>query len=162
ATGTVVQDDGALDLLALAPAPPADLTGLLAGAAGLLPDSRDPGTSPKLPAPPLQPQERRAVDGAFQTTRLAHGEVPAPPFYHGGTLRVEGVVAFYNRGGDFPLDNIANLDVDIQPLGLTDSEMTDLADFLIALSDSRVANESAPFDHPSVQVPNGSRGGATT
>src|SRR5262249_52194030 len=67
ATETFVQDDGALDVLALAPSPPADLTLMLAGAASLLPDSKEPGGAPKVLAPPIHPNQRVAGDGAFQT-----------------------------------------------------------------------------------------------
>ena len=62
---------------------------------------------------------------------------------------------FYNRGGDFAVQNIENFDVDIQPLGLTDQKKADLVAFLKALTDRRVTCESAPFDRASINVPNG-------
>jgi hypothetical protein len=65
------------------------------------------------------------------------------------------VVEFYDRGGNFCRLNRKDLDPDIQPLGLTSSEKHDLVRFLIALTDPRVAREQAPFDRPSLLVPNG-------
>ena len=65
------------------------------------------------------------------------------------------VVDHYNRGGDFGNDNRENLDVDIQPLGLTPDEKLYLVKFLLTLTDERVRMEKAPFDHPSLCMPNG-------
>ena len=62
------------------------------------------------------------------------------------------VVEFYNRGGDFPSQFT---DGQVRPLGLTESEKTGLVAFLVALTDDRVRFEKAPFDHPSLAVPNG-------
>jgi hypothetical protein len=58
--------------------------------------------------------------------------------------------------------NRSNLDADIKPLGLNAAERADLAQFLKSpLTDPRVAWERAPFDHPSLVVPNGHIGDAT-
>jgi hypothetical protein len=68
------------------------------------------------------------------------------------------VVEYYDRGGDFTdgLNIIPNIDADIQPLGLTDQEKTDLVDFLRnGLTDPRVQHQAAPFDHPQLFLPNG-------
>lgn len=40
-------------------------------------------------------------------------------------------------------------------LGLTDEEEDDLVAFLNALTDERVRHDRAPFDHPSLDIPNG-------
>jgi hypothetical protein len=74
-----------------------------------------------------------------------------------GTLRQ--VVEFYNRGG-----NVSNpeLHPDISSIGLTSSEIDDLSLFLTSLTDDRVRYEKAPFDHPSLRVPNGHQGDANT
>lgn len=104
---------------------------------------------------PIVPGERVAVDGAFKTPTLRNVELTGPYFHNGGQATLRQVVAFYNRGGDFGQENEANLDPDIQPLGLTDDEMNDLVAFLLTLTDERVRWKKAPFDHPELIVPNG-------
>jgi len=150
---------GAYDLLVAVLPPPADL---LAAAQSLLPDLTSPGTAPKLLAPVLQPNERVAVDGAHKAPSVRNAELTAPYFHNGGTGTLEQVVDFYNRGGDFPVTNIRNLDVDIQPLGLSDQSKADLVAFMKALTDDRVKYEKAPFDHPSLSIPNGGNGDTTS
>jgi hypothetical protein len=79
---------------------------------------------------------------------------------------VRQVTDFYVRGGDFPVTNEMNFDsqgMTVLPLlrdegeipGLpTPEELRDaLVQFMMALTDSRVANEAAPFDHPELFVP---------
>lgn len=102
--------------------------------------------------------QRVAVDGAFKTPGLRNVELTAPYFHNGGQLTLEQVVEFYNRGGDFHEQNIANLDPDIEKLGLNTQEKADLVAFLKALTDERVRSEKAPFDHPQLFVPNGHPG----
>ena len=116
---------------------------------------------------------RDAVDGSFKTPGLRNIALTGPYFHNGSRATLEQVLEFYNRGGDrrgsdasntsrFGL-NGSNLDPDIKPLGLTVSELTDLAAFLKApLTDPRVAWERAPFDHPSLSLPNGHVGDETT
>jgi hypothetical protein len=65
------------------------------------------------------------------------------------------VVNFYNRGGDFVN---ANTDGNIRPLALTDTEKSQLVSFLMALTDDRVRNQSAPFDHPQLFLNSGADG----
>jgi hypothetical protein len=61
------------------------------------------------------------------------------------------VVAFYNRGGDFPTNpNFARGLV--RPLGLGAGQQSDLVAFLQSLTDPRVANETAPFDRPTLYM----------
>jgi len=62
---------------------------------------------------------------------------------------------FYDRGGDFHDENIADLPTDITDLGLTHSEKEAIIAFLHSLTDQRVKYEQAPFDHPQLFVPNG-------
>jgi hypothetical protein len=153
---------GALDILKQAATDGSDLADTLAAARSLLPDDEFPGNAGKLLAPPLRPDERVAADGAFKTPGLRNVELTAPYFHNGGTLTLEDVVRFYDRGGDFPVVNRQNLDVDITPLGLADQDIRDVAEFLRALTDPRVRAESAPFDHPSVNVANGGTPGSFT
>ena len=78
---------------------------------------------------------------------------------HNGSLStLEQVVDFYNRGGNF--DNV-DKHPDIKPLGLTLQEKTDLVNFMKTFTDDKVAFERAPFDHPSLNVPNGHTGNQT-
>lgn len=158
-TGTVtVQVQGALDLLATAINPPGEFKQLLAAAARLLPDPERPGTAPQLVAPPLQPDERVAVDGAKKTPTVRNVELTAPYFSNGGQATLRQVVEFYNRGGDFAVHNRDDLAPDIRPLGLTEEEIDALVAFMLSLTDPRVRRDRAPFDHPGLPLPNG--GGA--
>lgn len=111
--------------------------------------------------PPIHPRERVAVDGAFKTPGLRNIELTAPYFHNGGQATLLQVVEFYNRGGDFADENRADLDPDIQPLGLTSTEKSALVAFLKALTDERVRDRRAPFDHPQLFVPNGHPGDET-
>jgi hypothetical protein len=72
------------------------------------------------------------------------------------------VVEFYNRGGDFPNENRADLAPDISPIGLDETEKENLVAFLLSLTDERVRYEKAPFDHPSLCLPNGHPGSTTS
>jgi hypothetical protein len=92
------------------------------------------------------------VDGAFKTPSLRNVELTGPYFHNGGQLTLMQVVDFYDRGGDFHEANIANLDPFLRRLNLTPVEMTGIVDFLHALTDERVRQESAPFDHPQLFV----------
>jgi cytochrome c peroxidase len=126
---------------------------------------------------------RVAVDGAFKTPTLRNVALTAPYFHDGGERSLEGVVRFYNRGGNRrdipggdttgtgPLGQPAklaanlggsNLDPDIERLGLTDGEIADLVAFLKALTDERVACHKAPFDHPELILSNGSQTATTS
>jgi cytochrome c peroxidase len=129
---------------------------LLRSATLLLPDLVDPGFDVTNPfAPPLQPDERAAVDGAFKVPGLRNVALTAPYFHNGGQLTLAQVVEFYNRGADFPDRNVLDRDPDIEPLALTATERANVVAFLEALTDERVRWERAPFDHPSLSVPNG-------
>ena len=149
------QVDGAADLLAAIRKPPAGMAALITAARSLLPDPVLPGTADRLSGPPLQPNERVAVDGAHKVPGLRNVELTAPYFHNGGVATLEQVVEFYNRGGNFAAANQQNLDIDIQPLFLTDADKADLVAFLKSLTDDRVRFERAPFDRPSINVPNG-------
>ena len=104
------------------------------------------------------PWTRIAVNGAFKAPGLRNVELTAPYFHNGGAATLEQVVEFYNRGGNFAQNNIADLDADIQPLGLTAAEKSSLVAFLKALTDERVRRHAAPFDHPQLVVNNGHAG----
>jgi cytochrome c peroxidase len=110
-----------------------------------------------------QPLESElAVNGAFKTPGLRNVELTGPYFHNGGKATLMQVVEFYNRGGDFPVENQADLAPDIRPLGLDETEKANLVAFLLALTDERVRYEKAPFDHPSLCLPNGHPGSTTS
>jgi cytochrome c peroxidase len=98
------------------------------------------------------------INGAFKTPILRNVTLTAPYFHNGGQLTLDQVVAFYNRGGDFALENLGDLTPNIHPLGLDQGQLDDIVAFLETLTDQRVACEQAPFDHPEIQIADGARG----
>lgn len=99
-----------------------------------------------------------SVTGAFKTPGLRNVELTGPYFHNGGKATLMQVVDFYNRGGDFASENRPFLAPDIQPLGLIEEEKTSLVAFLVSLTDERVRLQKAPFDHPSLCLPQGEIG----
>ena len=99
--------------------------------------------------------ERIAVNGAFKTPTIRNAELTAPFFHNGDSLTLEQVVEFYNRGGNHFNNNLADVDAEIVPLGLSAKEMAQLVAFMKATTDERVRFEKAPFDHPQLFVSNG-------
>ncbi|MCY2961874.1 MAG: hypothetical protein NTY35_17090 [Planctomycetota bacterium] len=86
--------------------------------------------------------------GRMKVPSLRNVELRAPYFHTGRFGTLEDIVAFYNRGGDF---NAPNKDPNILPLGLSPQQRADLVAFLRRpLTDPRVANQQAPFDHPAL------------
>ncbi|MBI2851678.1 MAG: hypothetical protein HYX84_01045 [Chloroflexi bacterium] len=98
-------------------------------------------------------------NGLFKVPGLRNVELTAPYFHNGGTMTLEDVVDFYVRGGNFPTENAADLDPVVgQGIPLLQGKKAQkdaLVAFMKALSDERVRNESAPFDHPELLVPSG-------
>jgi len=97
--------------------------------------------------------------GAFKAPQLREVELTGPYFHNGGKLTLRQVVDFYVRGGDFPVTNsnhrdfnIFNLNAELQA-DLDENEKVALVDFLLELTDDRVALEAAPFDHPQLILP---------
>ena len=111
---------------------------------------------------------RDAADGAFKAPSLRNIELTGPYFHNGSRATLEQVVEFYNRGGDRQGPSYAdtsgfggnptNADPDIDVLGLSAADQAAVVAFLLTLTDPRVANESAPFDHPSLRITNGHAG----
>ncbi len=96
-----------------------------------------------------------AVDGAFKTPGLRNVALTGPFMHHGGMSSLRQVVEFYNRGGDFHEQNLADLSPEMVSLGLNESQIDAIVAFMESLTDPRVADESAPFDHPELPLPNG-------
>jgi hypothetical protein len=96
-------------------------------------------------------------NAAFKVPGLRNVELTAPYFHDGGTMTLEDVVDFYTRGGNFPTANINHLDFNITQNGAMQNQpakMAAIVAFLKSLTDERVRNQSAPFDHPEIFIPN--------
>jgi len=103
--------------------------------------------------------------GFFKTPGLRNIALTGPYMHNGGLSTLRQVVDFYVRGGDFAVTNFDDFDSQVTPLGLlrdsgaisglpTPEELRDgLVQFMMTLTDERVANEEAPFDHPEIFVP---------
>jgi hypothetical protein len=99
---------------------------------------------------------RVANNGAFKTPHLRNVELTGPYMHNGGLSTLHQVVEFYTRGGDFPVTNLGDFDPLMMPIGLligSDVRKNELVAFLVAMTDQRVKNESAPFDHPELFLP---------
>jgi len=115
------------------------------------------GVSPNLT---VAKSERIAVMGAAKTPTVRNAELTQPFFHNGGVLSLDQLVEFYNRGGNFKSFNIADVDADIQQLGLSSGEKQKIIAFVKSLTDERVRHEAAPFDHPELKIPAGHQGNA--
>ena len=93
-----------------------------------------------------------AVGGTVKTPDLRNIELTAPYFLNGGQATLEQVVDFYSRGGDFPS---ADVDPRLERVSFDTLDRVSVVAFLKSLTDERVRSQSAPFDHPSLTVPNG-------
>ncbi|MGZ4844886.1 MAG: cytochrome-c peroxidase, partial [Candidatus Angelobacter sp.] len=112
---------------------------------------------------PLNCGDETARGGFFKAPQLRNVALTAPYFHNGSQLTLEQVVEFYDRGGDFNTfgEEHQYMDADIDNLGLTLQDKTDLVDFLRnGLTDPRTVSQSAPFDHPQLLTPNGHPQGA--
>jgi cytochrome c peroxidase len=123
--------------------------------------------------PLMDPNTRDAIDGGAKTPTLRNVELTAPYFHTGGYATLEQVVDFYSRGGNvrrnasgtgdnsgllYPSNFVANM----IPLNFTPDEKRQLVAFLKALTDPRVRNESAPFDHPALRLHDGHPGDSSS
>ena len=130
---------------------------------GVRPTSEDAGIGGKYPTgSPLNyssgdhPGQKMAVEGAFKVPGLRNEALTGPYFHNGGKGTLEQVLQFYHDRGDFRSVNRADVDSSLERMRIGGSEQRALVAFIRnGLTDSRVANESAPFDHPELLVPNG-------
>ena len=93
-----------------------------------------------------------SVAGAVKTPGLRNVELTAPFFLNGGQATLSQVVDFYSHHGDFPS---ADMDPNLERASFGPLDKLAVVAFLKSLTDERVRNQSAPFDHPSLTVPNG-------
>jgi cytochrome c peroxidase len=105
--------------------------------------------------PPPEIGERTAVEGTFKIPSLRNVALTAPYFHNGGKRTLREVVEFYNRGGDFHEQNDAFIALGIGKLELTEEEIDKIVLFMLTFTDQRVVEQTAPFDHPELFVPNG-------
>lgn len=110
----------------------------------------------------VAPGERTGIHGALKTPGLRNVELTAPLFHNGGEKSLTDVVMFYARGGNFFNQNIADVEVRLQPRSFSTSDAQALVAFLQALTDQRVRAQSKPFDHPELFVPAGHYGNQLT
>lgn len=100
------------------------------------------------------------VDGAVKIPGLRNVALTAPYYRTGGVLTLRDAVEFYSRGGNVdPITTQAG--TLIEGLGvplLSSLDIDAIVAFLEALTDERVVNRQAPFDHPQLFVPNGHLG----
>ena len=121
-------------------------------------------SGPKL-QPPLgqvpQCDSRAVVDGTAKVASLRTVELTGPYFHNGGKGALAQVTDFYHNRGDFAGENSANVEAVMNAINISGAELSQLVAFLQALTDERVRQETAPFDHPSIRVPNGCSGDQT-
>lgn len=113
-----------------------------------------PGSNPDFDTSPYAGRANNI--GAFKTPQLRNASLTGPYFHNGGMATLRQVVDFYVRGADFRVTNAKNFDSALAVLtGLRGDELgkDQLTQFLATFTDNRVAEESAPFDHPEIFVP---------
>ena len=116
-----------------------------------------PFSTPLLPAT-LPPNFPVAVNGTFKVPGLRNVELTGPYMHNGSMKSLEEVVDFYVRGGNFPVTNQDMLDINIAQIGSLQNNPVGkaaLVAFMKSMTDERVKEESAPFDHPELVIPNG-------
>jgi cytochrome c peroxidase len=91
-------------------------------------------------------------EGAFKTPGLRNVSMTAPFMHNGSAANIPDVLDFYNGTNQL----ITNLGFNEQAEVGLGGDRDDAAAFMLTgLTDCRVQNELAPFDHPSLVVPNG-------
>jgi hypothetical protein len=110
-----------------------------------VPNSHNTGVRPVAEDPGVFVVTNSAPDqGRFKVPGLRNVALHGTWFHNGSQTSLTGVVDFYNRGGDFHV----NQAVEILPRGLSSTIVSDIVAFLGSLTDPRVANEQMPFDRP--------------
>jgi cytochrome c peroxidase len=90
-------------------------------------------------------------NGAFKTPSLRNVALTAPYMHNGSHATIEDVLDFYDGRNQFE-----NPEIHPDALIGIQGDPDEIADFLRnGLTDCRVEHRLAPFDHPSLAVPNG-------
>jgi cytochrome c peroxidase len=99
---------------------------------------------------------RLAINGAFKTPGLRNVALTGPYMHTGGYATLSQVINNYHRNGDFGRENFIDLSPDVAMAGgMTIFQKRDLLQLMLEMTDPRVENMSAPFDHPELSIPNG-------
>lgn len=97
--------------------------------------------------------------GAFKTPALRNIKLTAPYMHNGSLATLEDVVEFYDDGEIFRNPELSS---QFRAVDLSRRSKDELIDFMTnALTDCRVEKRRAPFDHPSLPLPNGTALAAT-
>ena len=99
-----------------------------------------------------------AITAAFKVPTLRNIELTGPYMHNGSMKTLDEVIEFYARGGNIKTGNTHDNILEGGELQLVPQSRTDLIAFLKLLTDERVRNEQAPFDHPELTIPNGHEG----
>jgi cytochrome c peroxidase len=120
---------------------------------GLRPTAEDLGRGGSASGRPLSASGDVHDRGAFKTPTLRNVGLTAPYFHTGGWSTLEDVLTFYGSAfAQLPNPEKSPL----LPIALLAAEKADIVDFLRSgLTDCRVEHGLAPFDHPSLAVPDG-------
>lgn len=123
---------------------------------------------------PLNTNEEIAIRGSFKTPGLRNLKFTGPYMHNGSLKNIHEVVNFYDIGGRFNMafnpDNCrtnnnncrigqVDFDAEIAARGFSPQEISDLVALMeVGMTDTRVAKEQAPFDHPQLCLPHGHLG----
>lgn len=107
------------------------------------------------------PKLALATQAAFKVPTLRNVELTGPYMHNGGMATLAQVIEFYARHGNF-VSNSLHFNLGAISTQLTSQQnLTDLSNFLLALTDDRVRYQRAPFDHPQLLLINGQVGSDT-
>ncbi|HEX6811728.1 MAG TPA: cytochrome c peroxidase [Planctomycetota bacterium] len=110
------------------------------------------GIRPPVEDPGRQTTTGTAADaGKFRVASLRNVELTAPYFHNGRFGSLRDVLDFYDRGGDFHVNQAANLTV----RNYTIPEKDAIVALLATLTDPRLAAGVQPFDKPTLGSQNG-------
>ena len=93
--------------------------------------------------------KEQADTAAFKTPTLRDVELTRPYMHNGALKTLLDVVKFYNDGGE----KNAYLDKKMQPLGLSDEEMSDLVEFLRSLTSNDILKKAQSSSPQRAQKP---------
>ncbi len=175
-SGTGVVDPGisnirACDFLQPLSVPSPNLiSDFFTNAVGLIPDPNGnincflPTTFSIIPSPTIAAAELAdpaslkfadASSAAFKVPTLRNIELTGPYMHNGSMKSLNEVIEFYTRGGNISNSATHSNILVAGELQVIQQSRADLIAFLKLLTDERVRNEQAPFDHPELIIPNG-------